>query len=459
MLDIKGMRVRMVDAQPRPKVVLAHGCFDLLHLGHVRYLQAAKKMGDHLVVSVTSDRHVRKGPGRPQFTQDERCEALWALACVDEVLVSDAPNAVDVIERVRPDLYVKGQDYASATLDENLDAEVAAVHATGGKFVTTDTRRWSSTQLLRASRLSEEARDYCASAKSRGFLRDINAAFYAADKLKIAFVGETIVDEYRYVTPLAKPAKEHILAVADAGKEQFNGGIAAASRHGEWPNARMVTPFDTIKKTRFVNEGTSRKLFEVYSHTRVDGVEPTFRQELAQAVLECDVCVVIDFGHGAMGDMERAVTADAKFLAVACQNNAGNYGFNSVLKYDSADYVCVDEPEARLSVGEQTIDVARVLELLRLRSHATYTIITRGHAGSLPYPGVKVPAFADHGLDTMGAGDAFLAVTAPLIAAGLDAEKAAFVGNVAGAIKIGIPGHRDHVRRADLMRNIEQLVG
>jgi sugar/nucleoside kinase (ribokinase family) len=88
----------------------------------------------------------------------------------------------------------------------------------------------------------------------------------------------------------------------------------------------------------------------------------------------------------------------------------------------------------------------------------TKVIITQGHRGSLPYNRPPVPAFFTGGVDTMGAGDAFIAVTAPLISAGLHLEQAAFVGNVAGGMKTQIVGHRDHVRRADLIRTIEQLL-
>jgi rfaE bifunctional protein nucleotidyltransferase chain/domain len=95
-------------------LVLAHGCFDLLHLGHVRYLEEARNLGDRLVVSVTSDRYASKAPGRPAFTAAQRAEMLGALKCVDEVIINDYPTAVPVIERLRPEFYVKGPDYAGA---------------------------------------------------------------------------------------------------------------------------------------------------------------------------------------------------------------------------------------------------------------------------------------------------------------------------------------------------------
>src|SRR5438045_524220 len=94
------------------KVVLAHGVFDLLHMGHVRHLEEARGLGSILVVSVTADRFVNKGPGRPVFSQILRAEMLAALAYVDWVIVSEAPTAEQVIDTIKPDVYVKGVEYS-----------------------------------------------------------------------------------------------------------------------------------------------------------------------------------------------------------------------------------------------------------------------------------------------------------------------------------------------------------
>ena len=92
-------------------VVQAHGTFDLMHLGHVRHLEAARRLGDVLVVTVTADRFVNKGPGRPVFSSELRAEMLATLEYVDWVAVNDAADAVSAIERIRPSIYIKGQDY------------------------------------------------------------------------------------------------------------------------------------------------------------------------------------------------------------------------------------------------------------------------------------------------------------------------------------------------------------
>jgi rfaE bifunctional protein nucleotidyltransferase chain/domain len=101
-------------------LVLTNGCFDLLHVGHVRSLRAARALGDALLVAVNGDASVRalKGAGRPVVPAAERAEVLAALACVDGVTVFDEPTAAAVVRRLRPDIYVKGGDYAGRELPE-----------------------------------------------------------------------------------------------------------------------------------------------------------------------------------------------------------------------------------------------------------------------------------------------------------------------------------------------------
>lgn len=130
------------------KVVLAHGCFDLLHLGHIKHLQAAKGLGDRLIVSITPDEFVNKGKGRPVFTLSQRMEVLASLECVDVVIVSHGTNAIKSILSIKPDIFVKGQDYADSK-DYNLVLERECVESIGGKFIILSTEPlFSSTELL-----------------------------------------------------------------------------------------------------------------------------------------------------------------------------------------------------------------------------------------------------------------------------------------------------------------------
>jgi rfaE bifunctional protein nucleotidyltransferase chain/domain len=129
------------------RIVLANGCFDLLHVGHVRYLRAARALGDILLVGINSDASVRrlKGPGRPLMPADERAELVGALAAVDAVLVFDDDRADALIAELRPDLHAKGTDYSEASVPER-DAVLAA----GGRVaIAGDPKAHASKDLIR----------------------------------------------------------------------------------------------------------------------------------------------------------------------------------------------------------------------------------------------------------------------------------------------------------------------
>lgn len=130
----------------KPIIVHCHGCFDLLHVGHIKHLQEARCMGDFLIVTVTADEYVHKGPGRPMFNAEQRCEALAALECVDFVTVNNSANGADAIRMIRPDLFVKGPDVASFDSD-GFAAEKAALIEVGGKLVHTSGPVHHSTDL------------------------------------------------------------------------------------------------------------------------------------------------------------------------------------------------------------------------------------------------------------------------------------------------------------------------
>lgn len=450
--------------QAEPNIVLAHGCFDLIHVGHIRHLQEARKQGDKLVVSVTSDRFVNKGHDRPRFGQEQRMEALRALRFVDEVVLNDAPDAVPVIEALKPAVYVKGVDY-DGHAGEALRREAEAAVANGGRLYVTKSAKWSSSRIINETEFDAETVRFLEYARAKGYRDRIMAAFEAADRMSIGFIGETIVDEYRYVRAIGKPSKEVAIATVNVDRELFEGGVLAAAKHGEWRDTAVATAPRPLTKTRFVDSDFNRKLFEVYSEQHLDLMDverKKFTAAVSDLIARCGAVIVFDFGHGLLGGQYQPLLSEANFLAVNAQSNAGNYGFNLVTKYSDADMVCVDDPEARLATGMQHEPIDIVIEglAMMMRKDARY-IVTHGKNGCLSFYQNKVihiPAFSSHGIDTMGAGDAFLAVAAPLAATGLPTEMAAFAGNVAGAIKIGIVGHRRHVEREKLIQTIDTLL-
>lgn len=130
-----------------PGLVLCHGCFDWLHLGHLQHLEEARKLGNWLAVSVTADEFIKKGPGRPIFKATQRVEMLRALKIVDRVFLNPHPTAINLITEIEPEYYVKGPDYRNSD-DRWLALEIAAVRRHGGSVRFTKTTEFHTTQLL-----------------------------------------------------------------------------------------------------------------------------------------------------------------------------------------------------------------------------------------------------------------------------------------------------------------------
>jgi len=144
---IKEVTLRRAEGQ---KIILANGCFDLIHAGHIRYLAGAKELGGVLVVGINSDKQVRrlKGPGRPYIDQNERAEIISALRCVDLVTIFDEPTVEELIMAIRPDFHAKGTDYTTETVPER-----EIVKEYGGKVaIVGDPKDHSSTDLIKLGR-------------------------------------------------------------------------------------------------------------------------------------------------------------------------------------------------------------------------------------------------------------------------------------------------------------------
>jgi rfaE bifunctional protein nucleotidyltransferase chain/domain len=146
-----GMKLRKLQDLPSltagKKVVLTNGCFDILHVGHVRYLEGARKLGDVLVVAINSDASVKrlKGPDRPILTENERVALVSALRCVDHVVVFDEPDVTRILQTLRPAIHAKGTDYTEASVPEREQ-----VLAYGGQVrITGDAKDHSTRDVIR----------------------------------------------------------------------------------------------------------------------------------------------------------------------------------------------------------------------------------------------------------------------------------------------------------------------
>lgn len=135
----------------RKSIVLCHGCFDILHFGHAIHFNQAKRKGDILVVSITKDKFISKGKNRPIFTHKERAYLLSQLSSISYVTINNKPSSEDVIDIVKPNFYIKGNDYAPKIdkYNKNFDIEKKLVEKNGGKVIYTKGKSSSSTFVIK----------------------------------------------------------------------------------------------------------------------------------------------------------------------------------------------------------------------------------------------------------------------------------------------------------------------
>lgn len=486
--------------QSGKKVVLCHGVFDLLHVGHLRHFEQAKRLGDLLVVTITEDKHVNKGPHRPAFPEDLRAEALGALSVVDYVGVSRWPMAIDLIKLLKPSYYVKGQDYADASKDVTggIDLEREAIESVGGEIAFTDDITFSSTALINRNipQHSPETGDYLYSISKKYSNEEIVNYIDNIKNLKVLVVGEAIIDEYVYCEALGKSSKEPMLAIKRLSEERFAGGTLSVAnnianfsdnvgiisligddgKHDEYLKKSLndkIKPIflkrknsPTIVKRRYIENYYFQKLLAVYEINDaplIESDDDSLCKVLEKEVPNYDIVIVVDFGHSMLTNRAARVVSDnSKFLALNTQSNAGSTGYQTIFKYNTADYVCITEGETRLEVRDKVSDLKEIIPRLLSEINGKRIVVTRGKKGSIGFDSkegiVEAPALAGPVVDRMGAGDAYLSITSLLAVQNAPMEIMEFVGNAVGAQAVSTIGHRDSIAKPSLVKYIKSLL-
>lgn len=498
-LDELATLSRTLQQQGR-RVVLCHGTFDLMHAGHIRHLQRAKQEGDVLVVTVTGDAYVNKGPGRPVFNEQLRAEYIAALACVDYVAINPAVTAIGALSKIQPNIYAKGSDYRSHGDDVtgNIALEQAAAEAHGGRVFYTDEITFSSSSLLNEhfGVFPPETKEYLKAFRRSWSDKDLHRIIGSLSRLKVLVVGDAIIDQYHYTAPLGQTGKGNIMAVRYESEEQFAGGSIAVANHlaGFASMVTLVTGLGTINsqeefirsklldnvepiffymegaptvtKRRFVDADLA-KLFEVYFYREEPALGKAEKQVcdwLDHHAAGYDVVVVPDFGNGFItAAMIDKMCQHAKYLAVNTQINSGNRGFHVIHRYTRADFASLNEPEVRLASHNRLEPIEIVARDVGDRVKAKHFAVTRGTKGAIMLDRRKgmvhtVPALSTKVVDRIGAGDAFLSLAGICLGGGVPSEVAAFVGSAAAALDVQIVCNREPISPVSLNKYVTTLL-
>jgi len=482
------------------KIVHCHGVFDLLHVGHIKHLKEAKFFGDVLIVSITPDEFVNKGPGRPAFSTSLRLEALSALESVDYVVANKWPTAEEIIKIIQPNVYCKGPDYKNHSDDitGKITEEESAVKFVGGKIMYTDDITFSSSSLLNkfGNIYSKDQELFIRNIGDKYSFDVIKEKVEELNKLKVLVIGEAIIDQYVFCEALGKSGKEPILVLRDLETQEYLGGSLAIARHlSNFCNTVSVLSFlgedneyksfiennieenihlnfinksnsPTIVKRRFVDNVDRKKVLGVYSindDVLKENEEDKFIESFDKLSKEHDLVIVSDYGHGIVTPrIAEHISNSEKFVSLNAQVNAANIGTHNIRKYKDINCLIINETELQHEMRQREGDVLKMAAKLRGLINANYISVTRGKEGAFLLNNRKLPVlcpgFATQVVDKIGSGDALLALLSACLYSKIDDDLSLFIASIAAAQSVETIGNSVPVNKVMLLKIISHFL-
>ena len=483
------------------KIVLCHGVFDLVHIGHLNYLESAKAFGDILVVSITDDKFVNKGPKRPFNKANIRLKMLESLDIVDYVYLNSEFTSVNVIKKLKPNFYVKGPDYKNNKNDitNAIKDESKAVKECGGKVVYTSDPIQSSSNLLNNYfvEFTTDQKDFLFKIKSKFNASEILNTIKRIKDKKVLILGEAIIDRYTFVNVMNISTKSPTLSTKYLFHEDYYGGSLAISRNLQslgcetnvfYPSGNsteekklnltlkkdknlktrfsplFIKDWNVPIKNRFLTEFRTQKIFEVSNiHNRIWQKNNTeaFTKRINKIANKFDLLIFADFGHGFFENkFFEKLKVKSKNISLNTQTNSENIGFNLFHKHKKYDYLCVDEREFRLAMHDRHLELDKLLKKYFSKYKKDLTV-TLGASGAKHITGGKIyycPSFFNTVVDTTGSGDAFLAVSSVLHQMKVDPIMNLFISNIFAGLKSQIIGNKNPVDSINLLKSIKYLL-
>jgi len=482
--SLQAERARLREAEKI--VVQCHGCFDIVHPGHIRYLRMARSLGDVLVVTVSADNVVMKGYDRPYIPEDLRLDNLAELGCVDYVALSEDEWAGPVLEAIQPDIYVKGREYESKN-DPRFAKEKKIVEAYGGRVVLgSGDVIFSSTEIGRRKRNTldmeqQKIQRFCrVNAINPARLKNAISAF---SDLKVLVLGDAILDQYAHCEGARVASESPIVSVKPVSEEWFIGGAGLIARQAAVLGAKptFVTCCEEDESFGRIRSSLERSGVEVhnlpvrgrrvYTKTRyLVGGKKVFKVDrgnpapipietsdelitMLQGQLEAhDGLVVTDFGYGLFGStLANAIPKLAERCGKPYFADVSTNGQANILKFRRPQLATPTEDELRFALGDAESGLSNLASRYYAASGARGLIVTMGRRGSLCFHPPQgqgdrlrtdyLPALEINEVDAVGAGDVFLTGASLAQLSGEPLPIGMYIGSSLASISAGTLGN------------------
>ena len=468
---------KILGKRPRTKkIVMCHGTFDIVHPGHIRQLIYAKSKGDILVVSITVDKFVSKRPISPYIPQELRALNLAAFEIVDYVIIDKNPTPINNILKIQPDYFVKGFEYSQNGVHEKTKEEIKALKSFGGEIIfSPGDIVYSSSHLLSTLKPNLSIEQLLTLMKAENITVDLlNKTITKFQGLKIHVVGDVIVDKVSMCTVLGPASGSIANSVKLDNTQLFIGGAGVVAKHLKNLGAKVLlttvvgkdkegqyviqdlkkfgvdlnviqdnTRPTTIKQRFLANE--NQKLLQVdtvdnstISNEILDGVCHSIKKYTAKAVICCDFRHGI-FNKDTISRIKNSIPTNVFKIADSQVSNR----WGNILDFKGFDLITPNEREARFALGDQDTTLRPLAQKLYEQAKCKYIILKLGENGILVYRKkgdelrkyFYIDTFAKNVVDTVGAGDAFLATASLALIASGSIVQAAILGNLSAAFE------------------------
>jgi len=482
----------------KKKIVLCHGVFDILHYGHITHFNQAKSFGDILVVSITEDVFVNKGPDRPIFSSLVRAKTILSLDVVDFVIISKSPNSIDVLDQIKPNIYVKDDEYKNKfnIFSKNFTLEKKFLKKINCKIKFTNQIKYSSSYLanLRFNNFDDNQIMYLKKIKDKFTIEFIETVFDQIKNLTVCLIGDPIIDRYIFSSVQGTASKSPTLASIYQNHENYAGGVLAVasmlSNFGVRVN--LIYYSDKTKLTNSIEKKLNKKVnlitinnkmdffipridrivnvpryeklhqmyyFKSFLHNKIS--ENDFIKKVRKFNKKSDLMLVIDFGFNFLNSKLINFINHFNF-SVNVHSNSITKNYNNDSKYKNSSYSTLNFSEylfdRRLKIGKE---ISQILEHVKKNEKKDNFSITLGGRGSILKKKNKVvycPSFFTNVKDTTGSGDAYFALTSLLNKLNINEELIAFLGNVYAGLHANVIGNKSFADREELLKSVRILL-
>ena len=455
---------------------MCHGVFDVVHPGHIRHLAYAKSKADLLVVSISCDRWIKKGPYRPHVPENLRALSLAAFDMVDYVVIDHNETPIENIETIQPNLFAKGFEY-SDNLPKATIEEIAVVKSYGGETIfTPGDVVYSSTNLINAAKPDLHIVKFNSMMGQMGLdFDEVRKTVSRLHGVKVHVVGDTIIDSYTRTSLIGGNTKTPTFSVLFNSQENYVGGAGIVSLHLKAAGADVT--FTTMlgddelgrfAKNHLQEQGinlnvvldnkrptTNKNAFICGSH-RLLKLDTLDNASISPEILErfkshiahehSDCLIFSDFRHGIFnkGTIAKLVEAAPKnVMKVGDSQLASRWG--NITEFKKFDLVTPNEREARFAVADQDCNIVDLTHQIKEASGSKNVILKLGAKG-LFFLGEDVyhsiDSFTSNVKDAVGSGDALLAYATLTMKVTGSLPLACVIGSLAAACECEIDGNK-----------------